>query len=61
MWQWGDMLHYLAKIAKDRGYIETADLDQLSNEEAVRLNPSALYGYGTNQRIRGIRARKVLG
>lgn len=21
MWQWGDMFHYLAKIAKDRGYI----------------------------------------
>ncbi|KAL1608436.1 hypothetical protein SLS60_003378 [Paraconiothyrium brasiliense] len=59
--QWGDVSHQVAKIAKDKKLIETADVDILSTEEANNLVRGARFLLGTNSRAKAVRARELLG
>ncbi|KAJ4354058.1 uncharacterized protein N0V89_005791 [Didymosphaeria variabile] len=59
--QWGDISHQIAKIAKDKKLIETADVDILPVEEANKLVRGARFLFGTNSRAKAVRARELLG
>jgi len=59
--QWGDISRGIAKAAKEKGLIESADIDNISPEEADKLAPSGSYLWGTNSRCRSIRANKLFG
>lgn len=58
---WGDVGRTIAKIAKDKGLINTAEVEPISTEEADRLTPSGSYLWGMNSRARAIRANKLFG
>jgi hypothetical protein len=58
---WGDVAKAIAKAAKDKGLISTADIDSISIEEADTLTGMGSYLWGFNSRGRGIRAKKLLG
>ncbi|KAF2176796.1 putative nucleoside-diphosphate-sugar epimerase [Zopfia rhizophila CBS 207.26] len=58
---WGDVSRAIAKIAHDKKLIQTADIDNISIEEADKLTGHGSYLWGMNSRARAIRARKLFG
>ncbi|KAF2275188.1 NAD dependent epimerase/dehydratase family protein [Westerdykella ornata] len=58
---WGDLAKEIAKAAKDKGYIETSEVDAISTEEADKLVELGSYLWGVNSRCRSIRANKLFG
>ncbi|KAF2463737.1 NAD dependent epimerase/dehydratase family protein [Lindgomyces ingoldianus] len=56
---WGDVGRAIAKIAYDKKLIKTAEIDNISTEEADKLTPFGAYLWGMNSRARAIRARKL--
>lgn len=58
---WGDIAQAIAKIAFDKKLIKTADIDNVSGEEADKLTKSGSYLWGTNSRVKAIRANKLFG
>ncbi|KAF1971790.1 NAD(P)-binding protein [Bimuria novae-zelandiae CBS 107.79] len=58
---WGDISSKVAKIAKDKKLIETAEIDSLPVEEANKLVKAAGFLLGTNSRCKAVRARELLG
>lgn len=57
---WGDIAKAIAKAAKDKGLISTADIDSISTEEAEKLVKAGSYLWGMNSRARAIRAKNLL-
>ena len=57
---WGDISRKIAKIAKEKGLIDTAEVDSLPPEEADKLMVAADFLVGTNSRCSAVRARKLL-
>ncbi|KAH8689402.1 putative nucleoside-diphosphate-sugar epimerase [Talaromyces proteolyticus] len=55
------MSSLVAEIAYDMGLIPSTELDYLTDDQALRLHPKALYSWGTNQRFVALRARRLLG
>lgn len=58
---WGDVARAVAKAAKDKGFITSADVESISIEEADKLTEAGSYLCGMNSRCRAVRARKLLG
>jgi hypothetical protein len=58
---WGEVGQAIAKIAKQKGLIETSDIDNLSIQEADKLHPVGSYLWGMNSRCKAIRANKLFG
>jgi nucleoside-diphosphate-sugar epimerase len=58
---WGDMARKVAAEAHKQGYIESADVDEKSSEEADSIFTNGSKKWGLNSRCRAIRARKLLG
>ncbi|KAJ8111077.1 hypothetical protein OPT61_g6237 [Boeremia exigua] len=58
---WGDIGRAIAKIAHEKGLIDTAEADTISAEDAEGLVPMGSYLWGTNSRCKAQRASKVLG
>lgn len=58
---WGDVQKKIAEVAHQKGFISTADVDELSFKEAAEVNPFAPMAVGSNSRGHAIRARKLLG
>ncbi|KAL6704632.1 hypothetical protein ACN47E_008029 [Coniothyrium glycines] len=58
---WGDVGRAIAKIAHQKKFINTPDVDHITKEEADQLTPYGSYMWGTNSRCVAKRARKLLG
>ncbi|PSN70894.1 NAD(P)-binding protein [Corynespora cassiicola Philippines] len=58
---WGEVARKIAKIANEKGYIKTAEVDSLSKDEADKLEPFSYYYLGVNSRAKAIRANKLFG
>lgn len=58
---WGDVSRSIAKIAKDKKFIDTAEIDSISVAEANELVRAAAFLLGTNSRCKATRARELLG
>jgi nucleoside-diphosphate-sugar epimerase len=59
--RWGDIAKAVARTAKDKGLIPTAEIDNISTEEADKLTNAGSYLWGMNSRARALRANKLLG
>jgi hypothetical protein len=59
--QWGDISRKIAKIAKDKELIDTAEIDSLPVEEVNKLMKAGGYLIGTNSRATAVRAKELLG
>lgn len=59
--RWGEVSEMIAKIAFDRGLINSTQVAQLSITDSNNLHPLGIYWWGTNSRSRALRARKLLG
>lgn len=58
---WGDVQRAVAKVAHEKGYLPTAEVDTLSFDEASKLHPFLPALVGGNSLGTAIRARKLLG
>lgn len=60
---WGDVQREVSKVAYEKGYIPTAEIDTLSYDEAAKVTPdyNLPFGCGSNSRSKSIRARKLFG
>lgn len=58
---WKDIFESIAKIAKQKGLIESDEALSLPAEELTKLHPAALNIWGSNARGEAIRATKLLG
>ncbi|KAH6622137.1 hypothetical protein C7974DRAFT_457074, partial [Boeremia exigua] len=59
---WGDIGRAIAKIAHEKKFIDTAEVDTITADEADGLTPiPGSYLWGTNSRCKAQRASKVLG
>lgn len=58
---WGDISALIGKIAKEKGLIESAEVDSLTADEANKLLHFAFFLVGTNSRAKAVRARELLG
>lgn len=59
--RWGEVSEMIAKIAFDRGLINSTQVAQLSIQDSNNVHPLGMYWWGTNSRSRALRARKLLG
>lgn len=58
---WGDIGRKIAKVAYEKKYINSPDIDNVSKEQANELRPFGSYLWGTNSRCKAVRARELLG
>ncbi|OCL13479.1 NAD dependent epimerase/dehydratase family protein [Glonium stellatum] len=58
---WGDVAKAIAKNAHKKKLIPTAEIDNVTTEEADKLVSYGSYLWGMNSRSRAVRARKILG
>ncbi|KAF7514252.1 hypothetical protein GJ744_000022 [Endocarpon pusillum] len=58
---WKDIFQSIAKIAKQKGLIESDETPSLPADELTKLHPAGLYIWASNSRGKAIRARKLLG
>lgn len=58
---WGDVAKAIAKDAHKKKLIPTAEIDNVTPEEADKLVSRGSYLWGMNSRARAIRARKLFG
>ncbi|KAK6499668.1 hypothetical protein TWF481_010031 [Arthrobotrys musiformis] len=58
---WGDIAREITKIAHEKGYLRSEEVEALGVEKAKELNPVGPYAWGTNSLSRASRARKELG
>lgn len=58
---WGEVGRKIAQIAFDKKFINTAEIDNVSKDEADKLSNYGSYLWGTNSRCKAIRANKLLG
>jgi len=57
---WGDVGREIAKIAFDKKFINSPEIDHVNKEEADKLRTAGSYLWGTNSRCRAIRAKELL-
>ncbi|KAI4920708.1 uncharacterized protein J4E92_008352 [Alternaria infectoria] len=58
---WGEFAQAISKAAFDRGLLDAPDVDYLSAEEAMKIDPISKIGYGSSARSKAVRAYKTLG
>lgn len=58
---WGDISRTIAKAAVNKKLIDNAEIDNVSGEEADKLTPFGSYLWGTNSRVKSLRANKLFG
>ena len=58
---WGDVTKAIAKDAHKRKLIPTAEIDDVTPDEADKLVSRGSYLWGMNSRARAIRVRKLFG
>ena len=56
---WGEIAGKIAKIAKEKGYLKTDEVEKLSVDEVVKLHPFGAVLWGTNSSGKTERARKL--
>ncbi|KAI4641177.1 hypothetical protein J4E93_008056 [Alternaria ventricosa] len=57
---WGEFAQAVSKTAFDRGLLDTPDVDYLSAEEAMKIDPISKIGYGSSARSKAVRVYKTL-
>lgn len=58
---WDEFAQAVSKTAFERGLLDTPDVDYLSAEEAMKVDPISQIAYGSSARSKAIRAGKTLG
>ncbi|KAI4950382.1 hypothetical protein J4E91_004264 [Alternaria rosae] len=58
---WDEFAQAVSKAAFERGLLDTPDVDYLSAEEAMKVDPISQIAYGSSARSKAIRAGKTLG
>lgn len=58
---WGDISRSIAKIAAEKGFIQSAEIDSLPAAEVNKLMTAGAFLTGTNSRAKAVRARELLG
>lgn len=58
---WGDIQREVARVAHEKGFIPSPDVEVLDAEQVRAINKHGLYAWGSNSRGHAIRARKLLG
>jgi len=58
---WGEFAQAVSKAAFERGLLDTPDVDFLSAEDAMEVDPISKIGYGSSARSKAVRAYKTLG
>lgn len=57
---WGDLSKLMGKYASEKGYISTAEIERMNEDEAFKLADFQALSWGLNSRARGLRAKKLL-
>ena len=58
---WGNIARDLAKLAHEKGVVDTAEVEGIPSEEADGMIGGGAIRWGSNSRGKAIRARKTLG
>lgn len=58
---WGDVAHKMAKVANEKGYIPSPEIQVLSKQEADEIAGFQVVSHGLNSKGKARRARKFLG
>lgn len=57
---WSEFVEAISKAAFEKGLLPTPDVDYLSADEAIKIDPISKFAFGSSARAKAIRAYKTL-